>query len=128
MGAKKKGVKVLIVDDEEGIREVIGYILEKRGFIAEDAGNGKKALEKVAQEKPDIIILDIAMPEMDGLQTCKRLRENPDTQDIPIIFLSSQSRPIRPTALAREALGAPIEYISKPCDIEHLLRRIDSLV
>jgi len=125
MGAKKKGVKVLIVDDEEGIREVIGYILEKRGFIAEDAGNGKKALEKVAQEKPDIIILDIAMPEMDGLQTCKRLRENPDTQDIPIIFLSAQSRP---TALAREAPGAPIEYIGKPCDIEHLLRRIDSLV
>lgn len=125
MGAKKKGLKVLIVDDEEGTREAIGYILEKRGFIAEDAANGKKALEKVAQEKPDIIILDIAMPEMDGLQTCKRLRENPDTQDIPIIFLSAQRSP---TALAPEAPGAPIEYISKPCDIDRLLRRIDSLV
>ncbi len=125
MRAKKKGAKILIVDDAKIIREIVGYVLEERGFVCEDAGNGKEALLKVNREKPNIIILDIAMPEMDGFQTCKRLRGNPDTQDIPIIFLSAQ----KPSAEVVENMpGAAIRYIEKPCDAECLLKQIHSLL
>jgi len=81
--------------------------------------------KKVAQDKPDIIILDVTMPEMDGVEACKRLRENPDTQDIPIIFLSAQRR--IPEAI-QNMPGAPIEYIEKLCNIEYLINRIDNLI
>ncbi|MFH1678553.1 MAG: response regulator [Candidatus Omnitrophota bacterium] len=126
MGVQNKGKKVLIVDDQENIREVISYVLEERGFIAEDAENGKEALKKVAQDKPDIIILDVAMPEMDGIQACRLLRENPDTRDIPIIFLSAQQR--RVFEFISGMQGASIEYIDKPCDMEYLIRRINYLL
>ena len=90
MRKKNKRTKVLIVDDEEIVREALSYIFDKVGFITEEAKNGKEALIKVAQTKPDIIILDVAMPELDGTQACIRLRGNPETQNIPIIFLSAQ--------------------------------------
>jgi len=124
MNAKKKGIKILIVDDEEIIREVMTYVLRKKGFITETAENGKKALEQIAQDKPDIIILDIVMPEMGGLEVYKRLRKNTDTQHIPIIFLSAEES-IKYAIL--EKAGTITEYIEKPCDIEYLVKRIKSL-
>ncbi len=125
MRRNNKGTKVLIVDDKANIREILSYIFKKRGFIVEGAVSGKEALQKIAQDKPDIIILDVIMPEMDGLETCKRLRENPDTQNIPIIFLSAQ-RHI--AGVIQSIPGAAIEYIQKPCDVEYLLKRINSLI
>jgi len=125
MNGRKRRIEVLIVDDGEYIREVISYVLNDNGFITESASNGEEALKKVAQNKPDIIILDIMMPQMNGLQVCKRLRENPATQDIPIIFLSAQERIEQPI---QDMPGAPIKYIEKPCDLEYLLSQINSLV
>lgn len=125
MGTKKKHTKVLIVDDRANIREMFSYILEERGFIAEVAKDGKEAVQKVAQDKPNIIVLDVTMPEMDGLQACKQLRENPDTQDIPIIFLSAQRHVVE---VIQDIPGAAIEFIEKPCDIEYLFERINSLI
>lgn len=126
MGLKKRGanLKVLVVDDEESVRKSLSYIFETKGFIVKEAENGQEALEKITQDKPDIIILDVAMPQMDGLKACKQLRKNPDTQDIPIIFLSAQRDIAR---LTRSLPGAPIEYITKPCDITYLLKRINNL-
>jgi CheY-like chemotaxis protein len=125
MEIKREDAKVLIVDDEEIIRKIMIYAFKERGFIAKVAKNGKEALKKVAQDKPNIIILDIRMPEMDGIQTCKRLREDPDTQDIPIIFLSAQ----RPTSEAIQDMpGAAIEHIEKPCNLEYLFKRVDNLI
>lgn len=123
MDKKRKGIKVLIVDDEEIIREVLSYAIKGRGFISEDAKNGKEALKKVAQGRPDIIILDVAMPEMDGLEACKQLRENPYTLNIPIIFLSAQRNLDK---FIQGMPGAAIKYIAKPCDIEDLLKQIDN--
>jgi len=125
MNRQKKRIKVLIVDDEKYIRELIGYALEEKGFITENASNGKVALEKVAQDKPDIIILDVMMPLMNGLQVCKRLKENSDTKDIPIIFLSAQSY-IDETI--QDMLGRTIKYIEKPCDLGYLLAQINNLI
>ena len=125
MSGQKKATKILIVDDEECIRECISYGLKKRGFITETAGNGKEALEKVRQNKPDIIILDITMPILDGLETCKQLKKNPDGQNIPIIFLSAQERI---DIIIQGMPGAIIKYIKKPFDLEYLLAQINTLI
>jgi len=125
MRAKKKGTKILIVDDEENVREVISYILGERGFIIEEAKDGKEALKKVEECKPDIIILDVSMPGMNGIQTCKQLRKNLHTQNIPIIFLSAEKCI---TEVVQNTPGAAIEYIEKPFNLAHLFNRIDYLL
>ena len=65
---------VLIVDDDPHIREVIRFALEKAGFTTEEASNGRQALERFAEIRPDLVVLDILMPEMDGTEVCRRLR------------------------------------------------------
>jgi DNA-binding response OmpR family regulator len=125
MNTQKKRIKILIADDEECIREFLSYMLEKEGFVAEGAADGKEALEKIALDKPDIIILDVVMPRMDGLEVCKRLRENPDTRGIPIIFFSAQ---VRVDSVLQDLPGAAIKYIKKPGEMEYLLAQIEELV
>ena len=123
MASKKR--MVLIVDDERCIREVIGYALGEKGFTIESAANGIEALEKIARNKPDIIILDFAMPQMDGLQVCKQLKTYPDTQDIPIIFLSAHEHIGQ---MVKDMRGAAVKYLEKPCDLKYLLEQIESLL
>ena len=91
----------------------------------ETAPDGKIALEKTARDKPALIILDVTMPQMDGIEACRRLRGSPATKNIPIIFLSAQ-RGI--AELTGDMPGAPIEYIAKPCDVQYLLKRVDELI
>lgn len=123
----KEGKKniILIVDDDDDIRKTLSYLLQKRGFITEEARNGIESLKLVAVSKPDVIILDVSMPEMDGILTCQLLKNNPKSQDIPIIFLSAQDEP---TNLINGFSGAEIEYIEKPCNFEYLLGRIHHLL
>ena len=123
MASKKR--MVLIVDDERCILEVIGYALGEKGFTIESAANGIEALEKIARNKPDIIILDFAMPQMDGLQVCKQLKTYPDTQDIPIIFLSAHKHIEQ---MIKDMPGAAVKYLEKPCDLKYLLEQIESLL
>lgn len=123
MTSKKR--TALIVDDEQAIRECISYALEKRGFAVETAEDGRAALHKITQNKPDIIILDFAMPQMNGLQVCNRLKRYPDTQDIPIIFLSAY-RYIE--ELIRDMPGAAVKCLEKPCDLEYLLEQVENLL
>lgn len=125
MAAASKKRAALIVDDEWGIRECIGYALRKKGFAIENAENGKVALEKIARNKPDIIILDFAMPQMDGLQVCNQLKRHPDTQDIPIIFLSAHKHIEQ---MIKDMPGAAVKYFEKPYDLEYLLEQIESLM
>jgi len=123
-GASKKRV-ALVVDDERSIRECLGYTLTEKGFTVENAENGKEALEKIARNKPDIIILDFAMPQMDGLQVCKQLKTYPDTQDIPIIFLSAHKHIEQ---MINDMPGAAVKYLEKPYDLKYLLEQIESLL
>jgi CheY-like chemotaxis protein len=84
-------LKVLIVDDKESVREALKSGLSRKNvFVVEEAENGKEALEKLARNKPDIILLDVTMPVMDGFQTYRELRENQETKNIPVIFLSAR--------------------------------------
>lgn len=122
---KKGAKKVLIADDNDGIREILGYMLQKRGYIIKNACNGEEAVKKTAEEKPDIIILDVAMPLMDGIEVYKQLKGNPDTRRIPIIFLSAEKNinqiiPVMPEEI--------VKYIEKPCDIEYLTRQIEEMI
>ncbi len=121
MAEKNNYINVLIVDDEGYIRESMAYVLKEMGFAPEEANNGKEALDKISQNRPDVIILDVAMPVMDGIETCKRLRENPDTQDIPIIFLSAHRHVEQ---MISGIPGPKIKCIEKPCNIKYLSEQI----
>ena len=121
-GASK--CKVLIVDDEQGIRDYVSSILRRKGFVTETAADGNEALSKAAGFKPDIIVLDIIMPGLDGFQTHRRLKEDPETKDIPVIFCTSL--PIFDIIKSVKSPGD--SYLSKPFRAEELCRKIDKIL
>lgn len=81
--------KVLAVDDEASIRKLVSVTLENRGFTVETANDGQEALDKIALSMPDIVVLDVMMPRMNGWEVRKRLRADPKTKDLPILILSA---------------------------------------
>ena len=81
---------ILVVDDDADIRELIGFNLHQAGFNVETAENGVRGIEKAIKTLPDLILLDVMMPEMDGIEACKKLREHPLTKDCLIAFLSAR--------------------------------------
>ena len=83
--------KVLVVDDEQDILELIRHSLAKEGFEVHVAANGAQALEQARKVKPEIIIMDVMMPVMDGMEACRQLKDNPETKNIPVIFLTARS-------------------------------------
>lgn len=110
-------MKILVVDDEENIRKLVKYNLILDGFEVVLAVDGKDGLDKAISEKPDLILLDIMMPEIDGLEVCSRLKKNPETRDIPIFMLSAKGQ-MQDLEDAYE-MGAD-NYITKPFDVEKL--------
>src|SRR5258706_3121936 len=85
-------MKVLIIDDEEDIRRIATLSLVKVGGVdVVDSGSGEDGITKAEREKPDVILLDVMMPNIDGPSTLARLRENPSTSDIPVIFLTAKA-------------------------------------
>ena len=120
MTAKK--IKVLVVDDEVNARYILNLKLTmKKNFVVEEAENGHDAIKKVKSFKPDIIMLDVMMPEMDGYECCKVLKENPETEDIPIIFLTAKTRT---TDIIQGIRVGVDDYIMKPYDFEDLYQRM----
>lgn len=112
--------KLLVVDDDPENRELLGTIFSGDYEIVQ-ARNGLEALEMVADHKPDLVLLDIIMPGMDGFQTCLRLRKNKDTQNIPIIFLTSKTEPESETFGLE--LGAD-DFVMKPFNKDVLKARV----
>ncbi len=111
---------ILIVDDEAINIKLLRAHLQKRGYVVVEADNGHDALE-LARQKPDLILLDIMMPEMDGLETCRRLKSDEATRNIPVIFLSALSD----TDVKTRGFDAGgVDYISKPFDARELLARV----
>ena len=100
--------RIPVVDDDPHIREVVQFALDKEGFDTLEAGDGAQALERFATERPDLIVLDITMPELDGTEVCRRIRQ---TSRTPIIFLSSRDDEID-RVLGLELGGD--DYITKP--------------
>jgi CheY-like chemotaxis protein len=125
MAAKDNRIKVLIVDDDECIRVSMVFMLKEIGFIVQAAENGQEALNKIARDRPHIVVLDVAMPGMDGIEACKRLRNNPETRDIPVMFLSAQSHVEQ---LVDGLPGPLIRCMEKPCNIRCLAEEIQLAV
>ncbi len=121
--------KVLIVEDEQDILDLVKLYLEKEGFRALTAMTGREALKKVKEDKPDLVILDLMLPEIDGLELCKRLRSVPETSMLPIIMLTAKAE--ESDTIVGLELGAD-DYVTKPFSpkaivarVKALLRRID---
>ena len=118
-------MKILIVDDEKDILEFLSYNLEKEGYQVSTALNGVLALSIAKEIKPDLIILDVMMPEMDGVSTCSELRKMPETQNSLILFLTARSEEY--SELAGFNAGAD-DYVTKPIKPKLLISRIKALL
>jgi len=113
---------VLVVDDEKTLVKALAFNLEKEGFRVETAYDGKEALEKVFELKPDIVVLDLMLPEVDGFEVCRRIRKK---LEIPIIMLTARSEDID-KVLGLE-LGAD-DYLTKPFNSRELVARIKAIL
>lgn len=123
--AGKSKFTILVVDDEPDILEFIDYNLQKEGYQVVLAENGQEAIVKAKAEFPDLILLDIMMPEMDGIETCRELRSLPEFKNTLIAFLTARSEDF--TQIAGFDVGAD-DYITKPIKPRLLVSRINALL
>jgi two-component system alkaline phosphatase synthesis response regulator PhoP len=124
MGNNKQKHKVLVVDDEEPILELLKYNLEKSGYEVRTAIDGMKAIEIAKKFIPDLVLLDIMMPKMDGVETCRIIRELPDLQRTFVVFLTARSEEY--SEVAAFDVGAD-DYIMKPIKPRALMSRVSAL-
>lgn len=117
--------KILIVDDEPDILEFLRYNLKKEGYEVVTANDGKQALTTAEREKPNLIILDIMMPELDGVETCRMLREKKEFADTPIAFLTARDEDF--SQITALDVGGD-DYITKPIKPRVLISRINALL
>ncbi len=115
--------KILIVDDESAIRDALGRKLKREGFAVTLAGNGLEGLRAFHSERPDLVVLDIVMPEMDGLTVCQRIREVAET---PIMMLSAQA--ITESDIVEGLNAGADEYIVKPVRLNEFVARVRALL
>ena len=117
--------RILLVDDEEDILEFLSYNLIKEGFKIKTASNGKSALKILEKFNPDLIILDVMMPEMDGIELCESIRKNEKNDDVLILFLTARSEDY--SELAGFSAGAD-DYITKPIKPKLLVSRVNAIL
>ncbi len=116
---------VLVVEDEAPLLTLLRYNLEKQGFRVEEASDGQEALLRVAEAKPDLVLLDWMLPAMSGLEVCRQLRRRPATRDLPIIMLTARTE--EQDAVRALDTGAD-DHIAKPFAMDALLARIRALL
>lgn len=116
--------KILIVDDEPNILLSLEFLMKKQGYHVFIARDGKEALNSINQEKPDVVILDIMMPEVDGYEVCKHIKDNRIFQETKVIFLSAKAKDTD-IALGYQ-LGADL-YLTKPFSTRNLIKQVNDL-
>jgi phosphate regulon transcriptional regulator PhoB len=117
--------KILVADDEKDIVELIAYNLEREGFAVSRAYDGQKAWEMVNAERPDLLILDLMMPELPGMEVCARIRRQETTAALPIIMLTAKSDPV--DKILGLEIGAD-DYITKPFHVRELIARVRAVL
>jgi len=122
---KKKDIKILLVDDEPDILEIVGYNLVQDGYQVITAANGKEAVAKAKSELPHLIIMDVMMPEMDGMEACEIIRKIPELSKVIITFLTARSEDY--SQVAGFEAGAD-DYISKPIKPKLLVSKVKALL
>jgi len=117
--------RILVVDDEIYIVHILDFSLGMEGYEVITALDGEQALEKARAERPDLVVLDIMMPKLDGYETCKILKADADTKDIPVILLSAKGRNVD------QKIGFEVgadDYITKPFSPRKLVERINAIL
>jgi two-component system alkaline phosphatase synthesis response regulator PhoP len=122
---KNSEMKILLVDDEPDILEIVGYNLSSEGYEVFKADNGKKAIELAEENNPDLILLDVMMPEMDGIETCEKIRNIPQLKEVVIAFLTARGEDY--SQVAGFDAGAD-DYITKPVKPKVLTSKVKALL
>lgn len=117
--------KVLVVDDEPNILLSLEFLIKKAGFQVRTAKDGEEALEALAAERPDLVLLDVMMPRKDGYEVCQTIRQNPDWQDMKIIMLTAKGREVEKEKGL--ALGAD-DYITKPFSTQEVVAKVREIL
>ena len=116
---------ILIADDEENISIAPSYLMKSKGYDVRVARDGEEALDMVADQPPDLMLLDVMMPKRDGYDVCQTIRTNPDWRAIKIIMLSAKGRDIE--VEKGLALGAD-DYLTKPCSTRDLAAKVEAML
>jgi len=116
---------VLLVEDDPDIRHLVSYKLSTGGFDVIEAADGADALVQARRHRPDVIVLDVRMPRLSGLEVCRELRAAPATADVPIIMLTARAQP---HDIERAYAAGATDYVVKPFSPRHLLERVTSAV
>lgn len=122
---KKKDIKILLVDDEPDILEIVGYNLSNEGYQISTAKNGQEAVSKAKKEQPHLIIMDVMMPEMDGIEACEQIRKIPELSETVITFLTARGEDY--SQVAGFDAGAD-DYITKPIKPKVLVSKVKALL
>ncbi len=122
---EKKDIKILLVDDEPDILEIVGYNLSSEGYKIITAENGAEGVKKAKKEKPQLIIMDVMMPEMDGIEACEKIRAIPELKDVIISFLTARGEDY--SQVAGFDAGAD-DYITKPIKPKVLVSKVKALL
>ncbi len=121
MANENKGLKIFFVEDDADLSDMLTAYFQVQGYQVAHTGNGEEAVKLIAEFMPDIAVLDIRLPDIDGYEVCRRLRGNRRTQELPVIFLTEKRE--RQDKLSGLELGA-VDYITKPFDIQELRLRV----
>ena len=122
---RQRTLRVLLVDDEISMIKVFTKRLEVAGYEVIAAADGEEALAKVASEHPDMVILDIMLPKLNGYEVCKKLKQDPATEHIPVLMFTAKSQPQE--YVAGMLFGADA-YLNKSCDPKDLLEQVRALL
>ena len=122
---KNKDITILLVDDEQDILEIVGYNLSQEGYKIVTASNGKEAVAVAKKERPHLIIMDVMMPEMDGMEACENIRKIPELSNVIITFLTARSEDY--SQVAGFDAGAD-DYIAKPIKPKLLVSKVKALL
>jgi len=117
--------KVLVVEDEADIRELLRYNLAQEGFTVEEARDGAEALDRIGRRAPDLLVLDLMLPQMLGLEICRRMRSNPETAKLPILVVTAKSAEV--DRILGLEMGAD-DYVVKPFSPREVVARVKALL
>ena len=134
MSENKKGKKILVIDDEADTVIYMETLLQDNGYDTVSASNGQEGLEKVKSESPDLVVLDVSMPEKSGMRFFKEIKADEDSKSIPVVFVTGVTGYARDKDALRKFIGSrssipdPEGFFSKPIEREEFLKKIEELL